>query len=128
MLGKFFNRFFKHSNGSVWWSKAKISFIASFILNLVITIYGLIQKTLAVNVILTLLIGTAIIYIQTLTASCLKTSKCSILAWLQLLGVICYILFAGYVVANRFVINLDIAGSSVSLKDQYKVEALVHHN
>jgi len=94
MFGKFFN----HSNGSAWWSKARIAFLVSLVLNVGITIYGITQKQNATNAFVGLLVGTAIIYIQTLTASCLKTSKCSILAWLQLLGVIFYILVLAYVV------------------------------
>ena len=87
-----FGNFFKHSNGSVWWSKARIAFLVSLALNAGITIYRITQKQNVANTFVGLLVGTAIVYIQTLTASCLKTSKCSILAWIQLLGVIFYIL------------------------------------
>jgi|ETNmetMinimDraft_18_1059904.scaffolds.fasta_scaffold03886_2 hypothetical protein len=94
MFSNLFN--FKHSNGSNWWGKAKLAFIISAVLNTLICIYRIIQKQAGLGVV-SWLFGTAVIYIQTLTASCLKTSKCSILAWIQLLCVILYIILVSMI-------------------------------
>jgi len=91
-----FGDFFNHSNGTKWWDPAKYTFIISSLMNAVLAIYGYIKSESNSGLYAVIfLISTSIIYIKTLTASCLKTSKCGILAILEIAGVILYIVMIG---------------------------------
>jgi hypothetical protein len=91
-----FGDFFNHSNGSKWWGPAKYAFLISSLMNAVLAIYGYIKaKSNSGLFAVIFLVSTSVIYIKTLTASCLKTSKCGILAALEIAGVLLYIVIIG---------------------------------
>ena len=91
-----FGDFFNHSNGSKWWGTAKYAFLISSLMNAVLAINGYIKAKANSGLFAVLfLVSTSIIYIKTLTASCLKTSKCGTLAILEIAGVIFYIVSIG---------------------------------
>ncbi len=90
--------FFKHTNGSNWWGISKYSFMIASAMNGFIATYGYTQHKSDLGFfVLCFIVSTFVIYIQTLTASCLKTSKCGTLAILSILGVILYIVAVGII-------------------------------
>jgi predicted PurR-regulated permease PerM len=93
--------FFKHTNGSNWWGISKYSFIIASAMNAFISLYGYTQHKSHLGFFIGIFIAsTFYVYVQTLTASCLKTSKCGILASISIIGIVIYILVAGIVAIN----------------------------
>lgn len=88
-----FNTFFTHSDVNVkWWGPAKFTLLVATLLLIVMTgmnMYDEHKKHKKITYELwipTISILIFIFYIATLTSSCLKASKCSILAFFHLLG------------------------------------------
>jgi cytochrome bd-type quinol oxidase subunit 2 len=88
-----FDTFFTHSDVNVkWWGPAKITLIVATILLLVMTGMNMYDEQKTSNKITyelwipSISVLIFIFYIATLTSSCLKASKCSILAFFHLLA------------------------------------------
>ena len=109
-----FNKFFTHSDiGIKWWNPAKFILIISTILLLIMTGINMYneyknQKNVTFELwIPSIVILIFIFYISTLTASCLKVSKCSILAFFHLLSPLIGLIILGIIIwaKNKGLIN-----------------------
>ncbi len=103
MIPDFINRFFVHSNGANWWNPSKNLLVISTIIQAFTTSYMGVKKPNQLRVWILLFLSHFLsAYFITLTSSCLKTSKCSLLAWFWL------ILFILYMIGELIVIILVI--------------------
>jgi|ETNmetMinimDraft_18_1059904.scaffolds.fasta_scaffold03886_3 hypothetical protein len=104
MITDLIKRSFVHANGANWWGPSKNVLVMSLIIQLLVIAYMGIKKSNQFGIWTVLSLANLLpAYFITLTASCLKSSKCSYIAWFWLILLILYMI--GELIVIYFIIG-----------------------